>query len=770
MLRQLLLLILLLPAAAVSARAADWPHWRGRNRNAVSTETGLLKSWDNTLPPLAWSTSGIGEGYSSVVVVDRWLYTTGRVGDEVVSLALDVTTGEEVWRTKIGETSRNVMSTPTVDGDLVFALDPDGDLACLKSSDGAIVWQRSLAEDFDGRLMSSRGYGESPLIDGDKLICTPGGRDAMIVALQRDTGQTLWTCAVPELGEAGGDGAGFSSIVVSKAAGVRQYVQLIGRGLIGVDSETGEFLWGYNDIANERANIPTPLVVGDLVFASNGYNAGSVLLRIERSEVSPGIRATEVYRLGAARFQNHHGGFVLIDGHIYGGHGSNNGLPTCVELKTGKAVWKKRGPGTGSAAVVAADGCLYFRYQDGVMALIEATPEEYRLRGSFEIPGAGGDSWSHPVVSHGRLLLREQDRVFAYTLSASGVQRTPDAAAASLPEELAVLSQSAAAVQPLTIDEQSRQQNPFYRFALPSATSSKALYRVTLSDQNLNAEGALQPEMLNRLSQMTVPLVLNVSGTRIRVDGLKQISALGSLVGLNVEHCRELAEDAFAELAGAKQLRVLLAAGTSFSGRSARAVAELPSLVALDLEVCDSVTDSACVQIGRMQQLRALSLKKTGFEPTKITDDGLSSLSALTRLESLVLSGNLITDDGLLHLQPLDQLRELDLSLLALTEAGLMHLTPLKNLEVLDLLFSEGFAGPVVTDSGMETLTGFESLRRLNLVGSRITDASLDDLAQIQSLQWLSLIDTQVSEEGIRQLEASLPECHIQSAFRVYDR
>src|SRR5262249_21576720 len=158
---------------------------------------------------------------------------------------------------------------------------------------------------------------------------------------------------------AGKEGAGFSSVVVSEAAGIRQYVQLMGRGLVGVDARDGRFLWGYNAIANDTANIPTAVVREDLVFAANGYNAGSVLLRLRparrQGEAPPGVQAEVVYTLGGSKFQNHHGGVVLLGDHVYGGHGSNNGLPTCVELRTGHIVWKGRGPGVGSAAVVYAD-------------------------------------------------------------------------------------------------------------------------------------------------------------------------------------------------------------------------------------------------------------------------------------------------------------------------------------------------------------------------------------------------------------------------------
>jgi len=220
----------------------------------------------------------------------------------------------------------------------------------------------------------------------------------------------------PMPGPAGQDGAGYSSVVVSRAAGVKQYVQLVGRGVIGVDAETGKFLWGYNRVANTTANIPTPIVSGDLVFCSSGYSdGGSALLRLTGSRGKVNVR--EIWYKPAKDLQNHHGGMILIGDHVYMGHGHNNGFPVCFDLKTGKDVWRPgRGPGTGSAAAVYADGHLYFRYENGTMALIEATPKKYELKGKFDIAINNGQSWAHPVVFDGRLYLRDQDEIICYDI------------------------------------------------------------------------------------------------------------------------------------------------------------------------------------------------------------------------------------------------------------------------------------------------------------------------------------------------------------------
>jgi outer membrane protein assembly factor BamB len=265
-------------------------------------------------------------------------------------------------------------------------------------------------------MHSGWGYSESPLVDGNKLVCTPGGPEAGIVALDKKTGREIWRCPIPAFDGAANPGAAYSSIVISNAAGVKQYVQLMGQGVVGVDASTGKFLWGYGRIANRTANIPTPLVHGDYVFCSSGYGAGAALLKLSRA--AGGVKADEVYFIDGKDFQNHHGGMLMLGDYIYAGHGHNKGAPTCLEWKTGKTVWRhNRGPGSGSAAVSFADGNLYFRFEDGVMALIGATPDEYQEKGTFKIPGVEQPSWSHPVIAGGKLYLREQDALYCYDVS-----------------------------------------------------------------------------------------------------------------------------------------------------------------------------------------------------------------------------------------------------------------------------------------------------------------------------------------------------------------
>jgi outer membrane protein assembly factor BamB len=390
------------------------------NRDAVSSETGLLPEWGPGGPPVAWKTTGIGAGLSSVSVVGERIYTMGDLADAQYVIALSRADGKILWKTRVGAAWRDEYGgprgTPTVDGDLAYAIGTDGDLVCLEAATGKERWRKSLPRDFGGSMMSSWKFSESPLVDGDRVVFTPGARDAAIVAADKKTGATIWRATIPDLGSRGRDGAAYSSVVVSNALGVRQYVQLLGRGLVGIRASDGKFLWGYNRVANDVANISTPIVRANWVFASTGYQTGAAMLELHKA--GEGIEAKERYFLGSSVFQNHHGGLVLVGNHVYAGHGQSKGFPICVDFTSGKVAWGGdiRNAGSGSAAVMYADGNLYVRYQNGVVLLIQATPEGYRERGSFTIPDVKNPSWPHLVVAGGRLFVREQDALYCYDL------------------------------------------------------------------------------------------------------------------------------------------------------------------------------------------------------------------------------------------------------------------------------------------------------------------------------------------------------------------
>jgi outer membrane protein assembly factor BamB len=397
-----------------------WPQWRGPDRTGVSRETGLLTSWPDGGPRQVWAASGLGQGFSSVAVAAGRILTMGDRRDGQYVIALDEATGRELWSRRVGGVHRDQYAgprgTPTIDGDRTYVLDTDGDLVSLETATGREVWRRSLPDEYGARTPGWM-FAESPLVDGDRVLIAPGTSRAAVVALDKMTGREIWRTAAPALGRQGVDGPEYSSIVISNGAGVKQYIRLLGRGVIGVRASDGELLWSYDRVVNGTANIPTPVVSGNLVFVSTGYGAGAALLEL-MPDVESGVSAVERYFLQGRTFQNHHGGMVFVNGYLYAGTGHNNGLPICLELVSGRVTWGGdfRNAGTGSAAVTAADGHIYYRYQNGRMLLVEANPREYREKGSFEIPNVRQPSWSHPVVAGSRLYLREQDALYVYDL------------------------------------------------------------------------------------------------------------------------------------------------------------------------------------------------------------------------------------------------------------------------------------------------------------------------------------------------------------------
>jgi outer membrane protein assembly factor BamB len=406
------------PQAKKEAAKGNWSTWRGPNRDGLSAETGLLSSWQERGPKLAWKVKGLGNGLSSVAVAEGRIYTMGRRDGATKMIALSTKDGAKIWESDMGsEANEDPNSTPSVDGDRVYGLTHAGQLVCVGTTDGSILWRKHFPTDFKGKMESGWGYSESSIVDGDNLICTPGGNSAVMVALNKRTGEHLWSAEMPAvIGDRGHDGAGYSSIVIGQIAGRKQYVQLTGRGVIGVDSENGNLLWIYNRIANGVANIPTPIVKGDYIFCSTGYGTGAALIQIH--DRNGKYEVEEKYFLKGNELQNHHGGMVLVADYIYCGHGHNQGHPICLNMMSGEYAWGPvRGPGTGSAAILYADGHLYFRYESGDMALIEATPEEYKLKGTFKTDEINGKSWPHPVIADKKLYLRDQGTLMAYDIA-----------------------------------------------------------------------------------------------------------------------------------------------------------------------------------------------------------------------------------------------------------------------------------------------------------------------------------------------------------------
>jgi outer membrane protein assembly factor BamB len=417
-------LVFVLTATPVNAEnapaIANWPQWRGPKRDDLSTDTRLLQQWPRGGPRLMWESHGAGRGYASVAIAGGRIYTMGdnlsTASDEDEYLAcFDEATGKQLWKSKLGsawntgkDNWQGSRSTPTVAGDLLYVLTPYGNLVCLETATGKQRWRKSLKDEFKGKKGDGWGYSESVLVDGDRVVCTPGGGTATMVTLNKKTGQVIWKAAEPN-----DRGAGHASIVVADIDETRVYVQTTASGAIGVRASDGTVLWTY-PIEKTTAVIPTPIVEGDLVFFSAGYNRGGALLR-QVPTSNGGMKITEVYPL-KKELNNKHGGIVHVGKYLYGDT-NDGGTPFCAEFMTGNVHWKKRGSGTGSAAMTYADGHLYVRYANGTMVLVEASPADYREVGSFKIPHSGDrPSWSHPVVSGGKLFLREGDYLLCYDL------------------------------------------------------------------------------------------------------------------------------------------------------------------------------------------------------------------------------------------------------------------------------------------------------------------------------------------------------------------
>jgi outer membrane protein assembly factor BamB/precorrin-6B methylase 2 len=399
-----------------------WPQWRGPDRSNVSRETGLLQKWPEGGPPLAWKASGLGEGVASVAVAGGRVFTFGYQGEDERVTALDEATGKKLWDVRIGPAVKEnplmrwmCQRTPTVDDDRLYAFTARGELVCLRSADGKEVWRKDYSRDFEGQS-GPWGYCDRPLVDGDRLICVPGHTKAAVVALNKKTGEVIWQCALPD-----GRPAGYAATVVAEVGGVRQYVAFPLGGVAAVSAE-GKLLWRYDRMGVRIGNIYTPLVHGDHVFCASGYGAGIALVKLVADKDKGAVRVEEVY----ARKQNlppWHDGAVLVGDHVYVGTGREL---TCLEFKTGKAVWSDPGAVGGTVSVTCADGHLYLRSQKGEVALVEATPKGYVLKGTLKIPEAVAKPGSTaPVMAGGRLYLRDDDRLFCYDVRGAATGPAP---------------------------------------------------------------------------------------------------------------------------------------------------------------------------------------------------------------------------------------------------------------------------------------------------------------------------------------------------------
>jgi outer membrane protein assembly factor BamB len=398
--------------------ADDWANWRGPQRNGQSRETGLLKEWPKEGPKLVWQLKDVGSGYGSPTIVGTVIYLISNIGnDNEYVQALNAADGKKLWTTTIGKVGNpnqvpnyaGSRSTPIVDGSLLYALGSDGDLACLDRSTGALKWKKSLRNDFGGQP-GVWAYSESPLIDGDALICTPGGNQATIVALNKKTGDVIWKSAVPE-----GDQAGYASVVAADIGGSKQYVQFLQKGVIGVDAKTGKYLWRYDGTAKgSMANIPTPIVHDSQVYTGTGMTGGGLALVVSRG----GSYTAEPKYFGK-KMPNAIGGAVKVGDYLYG---ATSASLMCVDFASGAVKWDERS--VGPASMVVADGRIYLHGENGEVAMIEATPDGYREKGRFTPPDqperARTKAWAYPALANGRLYIRDLNCLWCYDVKGEG--------------------------------------------------------------------------------------------------------------------------------------------------------------------------------------------------------------------------------------------------------------------------------------------------------------------------------------------------------------
>jgi outer membrane protein assembly factor BamB len=387
----------------LEAQVADWTQWRGPNRDGHSAETGLLQEWPSSGPPPLWRTTGAGTGYSSFAAADGRLFTLGARGNVEYVLAFDAASGQRLWETASGQRFRNEQGdgprgTPTVEAGRVYALGGSGELAALDAATGNRIWSVNLVQQFGGTT-PYWGYSESPLIVGDRLIVNAGGRRASIVAINTQDGKTLW--------QNHNDEAGYSSPMLLRTGSLQQVVFFTGQRALAVDPRDGRLLWSYNRVANGTANIATPVVRGNRVFLSSDYGTGAALLDVKAAGNL--ASAEEVYFTREMR--NHHASSVAVGDHIYG---FSSSILTALRFDTGEMAWRHRSVGKGS--LIYADQRLYLLSEQGVVGLAEASPTEYRERGRFAIQTSGPPTWSHPIITNGRLIIRDQDTVYAFNV------------------------------------------------------------------------------------------------------------------------------------------------------------------------------------------------------------------------------------------------------------------------------------------------------------------------------------------------------------------
>jgi len=398
-----LLVVLLGGVSAVSAE--DWPQWHGPRRDAKSSETGLLKVWPEEGPKLLLTINGLGRGFSSPAIVGDRIYATGLIDEEQHIFCFDME-GNKKWEATNGpgwvKNFSGTRSTPTVDGDTLYTFSGFGRVAAFDIRSGEELWHVDSVEQFGGVVPEHHGYTESVVVDGNHVIYMPGGPDACFAALDKKTGETVWTSRGVS------DRASHASAAVFTHDGIRQVASMTAKSLVAVSVEDGRFLWKYDRPAMQSdppQNMMIPIYLDGVVFAASGNQWGGGAARLKREGAT--MTATQIWE--TLDMSNFHGGCLLADGYIYGNHEYSW---NCLDFETGKLMYSEKGIGNGS--IMYADGMLYCLGEKGEMALVETNPKEHRVVSSFLIPDAGPETWAHPAISSGKLFIRRHDNLHIY--------------------------------------------------------------------------------------------------------------------------------------------------------------------------------------------------------------------------------------------------------------------------------------------------------------------------------------------------------------------
>ena len=422
-------IITILVITGMELKAQDWPQWRGPNREGIYKATGLNLDWSQKKPTLLWTFRQAGSGYSAPTIVGTTLYCQGGSDGKDFAFALDTKTGKLKWKQELGDEfvdpgnrGNGPRGSVTVDGDKLYLIRGGGQIHCISAADGKMIWQKDFKTDFGGRLMSGNNWGisESPLVDGNLVICTPGNDNGTMAALDKNTGAVVWRSTEWT------DPCGFSSAIIIEVGGIRQYIQQASKGVAGISAKDGKMLWKIDYPSTGRAPaavIPTPISNNNMVYVTNGYGNGC--MGISLSKEGAGIKAELIYS-NARDISNQHGGVVLVNGYIYGHSERPSESWVCQNFKTGEIVWSQKtqdaGVGKGSLLVVG-DRLFCFDMAKGTLAVAAASTEGWKEFGRMEIPeriendqSMDKHLWTHPVVANSNLYLRDHDLLFCFDL------------------------------------------------------------------------------------------------------------------------------------------------------------------------------------------------------------------------------------------------------------------------------------------------------------------------------------------------------------------